>query len=192
VDPQTGIYQFQDVDKDGMISYPNDLQALKEVSQKFYGGIFNSLRYKGISLSFLFQFVKQTKFNYLVSSASAPGTLGNQPDVVLSRWQKPGDITGIEKFSENYSEAYNAFSNAQYYGDNAISDASFIRLKNLYLSYELPDHTISRFHIQKCKIFLQGQNLITITKYLGLDPENGSQGYLPPLKIITAGFQLIF
>jgi TonB-dependent starch-binding outer membrane protein SusC len=184
VDPQSGLYTFLDVNKDGMISYPQDLQASKEISQQFYGGFLNSFTYKGFRLDFLFQFVKQTNYNYLLTSASQPGMLGNQPTLVLDRWQKPGDKTNIERFSQDYGVAYNAYADAVYSGDNTIGDASFIRLKNLSLSYQ--------FNFLQSKIFLHCQNLLTITHYAGMDPENGATGLLPPLKIISTGFSITF
>jgi hypothetical protein len=103
----------------------------------------------------------------------------------LGRWQKPGDNAGIQKFTQDYSTVYNAYGHLQL-SNAAISDASFIRLKNLSLSYQLPETWRQKMHIQGWRIFLQAQNLLTITRYLGLDPE--TQGLtLPPLRMITFG-----
>ncbi len=103
----------------------------------------------------------------------------NQPAALLSRWQKPGDITPVQKFSTGtYSNTvYSALSS-----DALYTDASYLRLKNLSISYQLPGLWKQKAHIQNCRIFLQGQNLPTFTKYRGLDPENGD-GFgsaLPP------------
>jgi len=84
--------------------------------------------------------------------------------------------------------AVNAYYN--YLDSNApIVDASFIRLKNIALSYDVPLQTIKGVH---CKLSLLGQNLLLFTPYKGGDPEFKYTGYLPPLKIITAGIQLTF
>jgi TonB-linked SusC/RagA family outer membrane protein len=190
VDPQTGLYKFVDVDKDGNISWPNDLEALKKLGPVFYGGFQNSLQYKAWQLDIFFQFVSQTGRNY-INYYDAPGTFTNQPTTVLNRWQKPGDITTVQKFTQDYSSStYNAYYNSTSYGDNAIGDASFIRLKNLALSWQLPDKWKQKVHVNNCKIYVQGQNLFTITHYLGMDPENQSFIALPPLKMLTAGIQL--
>ncbi len=118
---------------------------------------------------------------------------GNQPTYVLNRWQNPGDQSAVQKFTQDYSsEAYAVYSTISYSGDNTISDASFIRLKNLSISYILPlDGKKDRF-LRAAKIFLQGQNLITWTNYLGPDPENQTMFSLPPLRIISLGAQLTF
>jgi hypothetical protein len=70
----------------------------------------------------------------------------------------------------------------------SITDASFIRLKNIALSYDLPLH----LNDTQCRLMIQGQNLLTFTKYKDGDPEFISSGFLPPLKVITAGIQLTF
>jgi TonB-dependent starch-binding outer membrane protein SusC len=194
VDPQTGVYQFQIGDGHASVFnpiYPDDLQANKQVSQDFYGGFSNSFIYKNWKLDIFFQFVKQTGFNYLSAYFGVPGFSGNQPTEVLKRWQKPGDRADVQRFTQDYgSDAYTAFSNSQYYGDNSISDASFIRLKNVSLSYQIPANVTQKMHIQSLRFFLQGQNLATITHFIGMDPENQSTGNLPPLRVITAGLQI--
>ncbi len=70
------------------------------------------------------------------------------------------------------------------------SDASFIRLKNLSFAYELPNRWKNKSKLKTCQVYLQGQNLLTITKYIGLDPETRSSTTLPPLKILTLGLKV--
>lgn len=191
VNSQTGIYQFEDVDKDGQISYPNDLQALNEIAKDYYGGIDNNFSYKNFELSIFIQFVKQSGFNYLYGF-QPPGTSNNQPTVVLERWQKPGDGTDVQRFSQAYgTDPIDAYFNVTA-SDRVITDASFIRLKNLSISYQLSAKSISKLKIQKFRIFIQGQNLFTISNYLGLDPETQSFQNIPPLKILTGGIQITF
>ncbi len=192
VDPQTGIYQFEDVDKDAKITWPNDLQPLKEVTQRYYGGLYNSLQYKGWKLDALLQFVRQTGFNYLYLGFLVPGLMFNQPALVMNRWQKPGDVTDVQRFTQTFGATYTAYNNASSYGDNAISDASFIRLKNITLSFSFPDAWLKKVHLKEGIIYVQGQNLFTITNYQGLDPENQTTRALPPLKMLTAGLRLTF
>ena len=188
-DPKTGIYTFEDVNKDGKISSPNDLQAIKIIGRDYYGGIDNNISYKGFQFDIFAQFVKQTGVNYL-SAFSSPGTLSNQPQIVLNRWKALGDITTVQKYSQT-GVALTAYNNAKNTGDSRISDASFIRLKNVSLSYQFPANWISRAKIKSLKIYIQGQNLITITNYLGLDPETQSFQSIPPLKLLTAGIHII-
>jgi hypothetical protein len=70
--------------------------------------------------------------------------------------------------------------------DGAISDASYVRLKNISLSYDVPLKDL------QCKVFFEGQNVLTFTHYNGADPEFLSAGYLPPLRVLTAGVQFSF
>ncbi|GHN02266.1 SusC/RagA family TonB-linked outer membrane protein [Cytophagales bacterium WSM2-2] len=193
VDPQTGLSTFEDVSGDGSLTYPNDLQAIKKVTQDFYGGLQNSLQYKNWKLDFLIQFVQQTGKNYWTSMSNVPGSRSNQATFVMNRWQKPGDITDVQKFTQDSgSPAYAAYYNPRPYGDNTISDASFIRFKNVSISYQFNQKWIEKAAMKNARIYLQAQNLFTITNYLGLDPENQSLSFLPPMRVITMGVQLTF
>lgn len=186
VDPQTGDFVFFDADGNGSISSVSDGLFLKEVTQQYFGGLNNSVSYKGFQLDFLLQFVKQTGSNYL-ASFSPIGALSNQPAIVLNRWRNPGDITDIPK-SGTSSVSYNRIL----FSDAAISDASFIRLKNVSLSWQLPDKFKKSLSLSGGRIYFQGQNLFTITNYLGLDPETQNINFLPPLRVLTMGIQITF
>lgn len=109
----------------------------------------------------------------------------NQPVTVLDRWQKEGDIATYQRYNQDFSY-YSGIDYANQ-SDFAYGDASFIRLKNVSLSYQLPGTFVNRMHIDGIRVYLQGQNLMTITKYQGWDPETLT--YLPPIRVITAGVQ---
>jgi TonB-dependent starch-binding outer membrane protein SusC len=187
MDPTTGLYQFLDLDENGALNV-SDRQTVKFVGQDFYGGVQNSFRYKGFQLDILFQFVKQIGNNYM-QLFSTPGFLSNQPDFVLNRWRAENDVSDIQRFgvASVASSAYTNFMRS----DRSSDDASFIRLKNLSLSYVLPKRLIEKVKLENARIFCQGQNLLTITNYSGLDPEVQSRS-LPPLKTLTAGIHLTF
>jgi hypothetical protein len=119
--------------------------------------------------------------------------MNNQPAIVLNRWTQPGEIAPVQQFTQNTgSEAYQAWFNASGTGDNIISDASFIRLKNLSITYHFAKNWLERNHLQDIRIYVQAQNLFTISHYQGLDPESQSNSVLPPLRVLTAGIQIIF
>jgi len=190
VDNATGIMQFQS--KSGPTTsptYPDDLQSIKKIAQNYFGGFQNSFSYGGWSLDIFIQFVKQTGYNYM-AYFSMPGAMSNQPTFVLNSWRKLGDQTTIQKFSENFSsDAGTAYLNGANNGDNVISDASFIRLKNLSVAYNVSSKYLTQAHLQEVKIYLQCQNLFTITNYSGIDPE--TQGItMPPIKMMTIGIQV--
>jgi TonB-linked SusC/RagA family outer membrane protein len=191
VNPQTGVYSFVTKNANGIPSYPTDFAYMNSVAQKWYGGVQNTLTYRRFQLDLLFQFTKQDKFNY-TEYFRTPGSEENQPQIVMGRWQKAGDNNSIEQFTQDpsslASNAYGAL--AGYPGSNlAISNASFIRLKNLAFSYQLPSDWQKKVHLQGVRIYLQGQNLFTVTKYIGLDPETAGLN-LPPLRTITGGVQI--
>jgi len=84
IDATTGVYQFADINEDGTFDV-NDRKQVKFFGRKFFGGVQNSFRFHGVKLDILFQFVKQQGFNYTHLFGHAPGTLGNQPDLVMNR-----------------------------------------------------------------------------------------------------------
>ncbi|MFH6936361.1 SusC/RagA family TonB-linked outer membrane protein [Flavobacterium sp. FlaQc-30] len=185
VNPQTGIYEFEDTNKDGRISFPEDQQTLVDLNPQYYGGIQNQISYKRLSLDFLFQFVKQKNRNYPMGPA---GMMSNQQERMVNSWQQTGDFAPYQIYTTGYNNDAITGDNLYAESDAAISDASFIRLKNIALTYDVP---LSLKQTQ-FKIMLQGQNLLTFTSYKDGDPEFTSYGFLPPLKVISAGVQLTF
>lgn len=182
VNPDTGLFEFRDYNGDGTISSTEDRNYYVDLSPKFYGSIANSIHYKNWNLDILFQFVKKKGLNafYLTEP---PGIMQNQPVGVLDRWQQPGDQASMQAYTTGWNyDAYVAYS--QFTSSSGIvSDASFIRLKTLSLSYRLP---LKNEQPIRCSLFLQGQNLLTFTKFTGGDPEQLT-GFLPPVRRISAG-----
>lgn len=182
VNSETGIFEFEDYNGDGVISAVDDREFIVDLSPKLFGNIHNSFRYKNFGLEFSFQFVKKKGFNQFYGVTMA-GLMANQPVGVLDHWQNPGDESQYQQFSATNYEAYVASSRfAQSSG--VFSDASFIRLKNLALSYNLP-----MTGAPQCSLYLQGTNLFTITKFNGGDPEQGI-GFLPPVRRISIGVKV--
>jgi TonB-dependent starch-binding outer membrane protein SusC len=185
VDPLTGLYTVEDLNDDAELNI-DDRQKIGFVGSDYFGGFQNTFDYKGVRVDFLFQFVKQTGFA-AITNFGAPGNLSNLPDIIDQRWQAEGDRSRYQKYSTT-TDAQSAYSN--YITSNkSIVDASFIRLKNIVLSYQLPQRWLEKAHITNARIFIQGQNLLTITGYEGLDPETQFT-QLPPLKVLTGGFHL--
>ncbi|MFV5688921.1 SusC/RagA family TonB-linked outer membrane protein [Flavobacterium sp. ZT3R25] len=188
VNPATGAYTFEDVNGDGVLTAEQDKKTVADFNPSFYGGLQNQLRYQRLRLDFLFQFVKQQNYSsdYFFSR---PGLLSNQPVSVADRWQQAGDATLYQMYSTNSnSDAGKAFNNFQA-SDGVVTDASYIRLKNVSLSYELPQNWTGQL---QCRLYVEGQNLLTFTPYKGTDPEFKTTGFLPPLRMLSAGLQLTF
>ncbi len=190
VDPETGMYQFVDANKDGSISYPGDLSVYRPLGIRTLAGMNNSVQWKGIKLDFLVQGVQQDAYTSL-PYFDMPGTSSNQPISVMNRWQQKGDQSDVQKFSQNRRGSVYASSAAmRSYGDKTISDASYIRLKNVSLSFDFPSEWCGRNHIQNFSVYVLGQNLLTYTNYDGLDPETLSFRNIPPLRVFTVGCRI--
>jgi TonB-dependent starch-binding outer membrane protein SusC len=109
----------------------------------------------------------------------------------LNRWQAPGDRTDIQKFTQTFGPEFNGYSFAAL-SNLAYTDASFIRFKNISLAYNFPVKWLTGMHMNTGQIYITGQNIFTITKYEGLDPENNNGFVVPPLRIVTLGIKLSF
>ena len=193
VNDTTGEYEFSSVK--GMPTYTpvygTDNNTVMNTTPAFYGGMQNIFAYKKFQLAVLLQFTKQRAPNYFFGAyipGAFQGGLGNQPTYVLKRWQNPGDVRPIERYNSD-------FNLETQYGDAVSSDggrtdASYIRFKNVALSWELPHRWEKGAHVQNASLFVQGQNLFTITKYEGMDPENQSLTSIPVLRVLTIGAHL--
>ncbi|MBU3028493.1 TonB-dependent receptor, partial [Zobellia galactanivorans] len=187
VDPETGVYQFEDYNKDGVINSLEDRQWTEDLAPKYFGGLGNTLSYKNLNLDVFLQFKNQKAFNYL-SQQATPGYRKNAPVTLVNRWQQPGDDQPVQIASGGFG---GGIDTGQLQGNSnaAVSDASFIRLRNIALTYKIPQKSSKALDVS---IYLQGQNLFTITEYDGPDPEQSSYLILPPLRQLTLGLQLGF
>ena len=152
------------------------------------GGFGTTLAWKGLSLSAQFSWVADrwmiNNDRYFDESNGRFASY-NQSKRLLNRWKKPGDITDIPRHGV-YTE----------FDDRLLEDASFLRLKNLMLSYTFPQEWLrkTRF-IGGARIYAQAQNLFTFTKFTGLDPEGNSNMYqaqYPMARQFTFGLDLTF
>src|SRR5690606_20213628 len=98
VNPETGIFEFEDYNNDGVISAPDDKQLIVDMAPKFYGGLENVLTYKDLRLDIFLQFNKQKTSNNFYYG-NTPGTMANQTTEVLDRWQQPGDEATMQMFT---------------------------------------------------------------------------------------------
>lgn len=196
VDPATGIYRV--ADKNGNPTTDPDAStdrtALIDIDPQYYGGLQNTFSYRGFEFSLFFQFVKQIAPNYKYSLFPQPGQLsngyGNQLQSSFDRWRNIGDVQLIQRFATDFSYSPQASNAAG--SDAGFSDASYIRLKHMSLSWELPFAWKNAIRIKTCKFYVMGQNLITITPYKWLDPEIHNMQTLPPLRNLTIGTQISF
>jgi len=197
VDPNTGLYIVADAQGKPTSSpnYDTDANIYVDLNPNFVGGLKNSITYKSLTMELLFQFVKQKGTG--MAFGSLPGQFGfnrgNQLTMLTDRWAKPGDKgVSFQRVSAGYpanvSDAYYAAIGS----DAAYTDASYVRLKNVNLYWTLPLAWSKKIRSTNSRIYLHAQNILTFTKYTGLDPETLSISNLPPLRTITVGLQVSF
>lgn len=198
VDPETGLYNF--INRNGVkgtyrlfvdpitLDANLDRTVFIDLTPKFYGGIGNTFSYKSLSMDVFFTFTNRMGKNFLGSQNSGPGFAGFNPTkAALRRWQSQGQVTDVARATADLGGLfmYNNFVNSS----GAYSRAAYARLSNLNISYGIPANLLKKIHINALSIYLQGSNLLTISKYGDLDPENLGAG-TAPLRTFTAGLNL--
>jgi TonB-linked SusC/RagA family outer membrane protein len=171
VDPQTGDAIYQDVNGDGSID-SNDKTYVGSPHPNYYGGLSNELTVGNFALRGFFSFSQGGKvFNMMrIFTDDGACTWDNKTTDILSRWQKPGDITNEPRVS------YDCVSGADQISSRYLEDASYVRLSELTLSYQLPTRLANRAYLANARLFVSGHNLKLWTKYSGYDPDVNSAG----------------
>lgn len=165
VDPETGELIYRDLNGDGSIT-DSDCDYIGDPNPDFTYGMTNIFSYKNLNLSILIQ----GSYGNDIFNASRMETEGmydgkNQSTRVLDRWRRPGMITTIPK--ANYDMKISSYF---------IEDGSFLRIKDVTLSYNLASSKMKKLGITKLQPYMTASNLLTFTKYLGFDPEVNQWG----------------
>jgi TonB-linked SusC/RagA family outer membrane protein len=190
VDPGTGGYLFADAQQHS-VTGDNAVSIVPvNLVPTSYGGWRNTFCTKQFQLEILLQFMIQQGINATFDPIFMPGYQRNQYSVVLSRWQKAGDIASRQRFTRNgvLRDGYNKAINS----DLGYENASFIRCRYVECSWRLPAKLSQPLRLSESRIYLQGQNLFTLTSYKGLDPETQARTAIPPLRVLTAGLKVSF
>ncbi|MFP4287730.1 MAG: SusC/RagA family TonB-linked outer membrane protein [Bacteroidales bacterium] len=175
VDPSTGDMVFEDVSGDGVID-ANDRTKIGDPNPDFTGGFANNFLYGNFELSVFLQFSYGNDiFNGTRIYIESMKGSDNQTTAVLDRWREPGDITDIPRATGRDPNNNNRISS------RFIEDGSFLRVKNISLSYNFDNDLLARTGMQSARLFVTGQNLLTFTNYSGMDPE---VNYAGPSNII--------
>lgn len=182
-------------DKEGKVTDEFNEENAVFLGKSYYapwnGGFTSTFSYKGLSLSAFFNwvsgkyimnnnrfFIENTGLDYVQAY--------NQSKKMLRRWKQPGDVTDIPRANQT----------TQINSDQWIDDASFLRLKNVTLSYNLPQAWLKYTKVlQNVRVYAQGQNLITWTKFEGFDPEDDANltlGRYPTSRQFTFGLDVTF
>lgn len=160
-----GDIRFKDLDGDGVITAA-DQKIIGHAQPKFFGGFNNQLSYKGIDLGFFFQYSYGNDiYNNTRAFTEGMNSVFGQSAAVLDRWTTANTDTDIPR------AAFGDPNNNRRVSTRWIEDGSYLRLKTATLGYNLPKQWVTTAHLQNVRIYLAGQNLLTFTKYKGLDPE---------------------
>ncbi|MCG8318399.1 MAG: TonB-dependent receptor [Cytophagales bacterium] len=193
VNPANGKAMWEDAD--GNITYllqDEDNRIQGNRLSDFFGGLTNTITYKGFTLDVFFQFDygRQILNNNAFFHEASGGYIWNQAVSQLDRWQNPGDITHVPRPYDGVAEPGDSRSNQ--FSTRQLEDASYIRLKAATLSYDFPNTIVSKIGLYRARVFAQGINLWTLTEYTGWDPEllQTDLGRYPQAKQYTLGVQI--
>ena len=188
---QAGDMHFEDLNGDGQISEA-DRTVIGDPNPDIYGNIFTSLAWKRFKLDVNFNYsLGNDVYNYMRSQLESGSRFMNQTSAMNRRWQVEGQVTDVPRISFQDPMGNSRFS------DRWIEDGSYLRLKSVTLSYDLP---LKSEFIQGLQFWIQGNNLLTFTKYLGSDPEFSMTtsvigqgidlGQLPMSRSLVAGVKI--
>jgi len=171
VDPETGMGYY--VDRNGESTFTptaEDRTIIGNANPDFIYGITNNLSYKNFGLNIFLQGSQGNDvFNATRIETEGMTDPKNQSIAVLNRWRAVGDITDIPKAV--VGSTANSLTSTRF-----IEDGSYLRAKAITLSYNLPATLLSKVRANNLRLYVTGENLFTITKYSGFDPEVNAYG----------------
>ena len=191
VNPANGdaLWYTKDGDITNVYSEADKVMIGKDHITPWQGGFGTSLTWKGLTLSTHFSWVADRwMFNNdrFFEESNGLYTAYNQSKRLLyDRWKQPGDVTDIPRYGVTPQM-----------DSRFLEDASFLRLKNIMLSYSIPESILKKTKaVSRAKIYVQAQNLYTWTKFSGIDPESSSNVYkaqYPMSRQFTCGLEVTF
>jgi TonB-linked SusC/RagA family outer membrane protein len=195
IDPLTGDYSFEDHNKDGEIipiggfmpgSVKDDSYIAFNPDLAFDGSVSSNLKYKNAALGFVLTYsAKKLPNPFLVNAVGGMKNLYMPASELDNFWRKPGDQTKYPRFTNGALSDIRA-------SDGYYSEGSFLRVQNLFFSYSLPDKLIHKTALTGCSFSVALNNVFTITRYKGIDPQVLSLSGPPPPRIINASLNVTF
>ena len=186
-----GDIKFRDLNGDGVIT-DADRQFIGNPNPNFTFGVTNTFSYKNFDLSFFVQGVQGNDVynlnRYITESALYSTTNGTTR--ILGRWTGPGTSNDVPR-AINGDPNNNLRVSTHY-----IEDGSYVRLKNLTFGYTLPRSIMSRVSANQIRVYFTAQNLLTLTRYTGYDPEVSASGVdlgiYPQTRVLMGGLNIGF
>lgn len=193
VDPTTstapGDIKFKDLNGDGVINN-EDRTNIGNANPTFTYGLTNTVTYKGFELSIFMQGSVGNKVLNFTRWYTEGGTSnGNYSNDMINRWTPANKSNTMPRLVLNDPNGNNRVS------DRFVENASYLRMKNIRLAYTVPESWIKAAKLKKVQLYVSSQNLFTITKYTGMDPEVGGGvdlGFYPQARTILAGATIEF
>lgn len=165
VDPETGELRYRDLNQDGKLT-ATDRTYIGDPNPDFTYGLTNTFSWKNFNLSLFIQGTYGNDiFNASKGDTEGMYDLKNQAVDVLDRWRTPGMITEVPKAGFNIQPS-------SYF----VEDGSYLRLKDVSLSYNFRGNLLKKWNISRLQPYFTASNLLTITRYKGMDPEVNQWG----------------
>lgn len=162
---KAGDVHFIDQNGDGWISEA-DMVKIGDANPDIYGNIFTKFNFKAFTLDVIFKYsLGNDVFNYQRSQLEKENNLWNQSAAVRNRWTYDGQVTDIPRAVMTSSSEW---VNNERFSDRWIEDGSYLKMKKVRLTYRLP---MNLSWLQGLTVWGEANNVFTITKYLGTDPE---------------------
>lgn len=183
-----GDIRFKDLDNNGVIN-DNDRTFLGDPTPSWIFSMNNSFNFYNFDLQIYFQGVAGNKiYNGTRSNLESMSTVTNQSVKVLDRWTGEGTSNTIPR------AVYADPNNNNRASNRYIEDGSYLRLKNVTFGYTLPEAAVSKIYMSSARLFVSGQNLFTLTKYSGFDPEVSGvdSGSYPMTRTFSIGLDIKF
>ncbi|MBO0359609.1 TonB-dependent receptor [Hymenobacter sp. BT186] len=186
-----GDIRYRDLNGDNVIT-DADRKFIGNPNPNFTFGLTNNLNFRNFDLSFFIQGVQGNDVynlnRYITESALYSTTNGTTR--ILNRWTGEGTSNDVPR-------AINGDPNNNLrVSTHFIEDGSYVRLKNLTFGYTLPKSIMSRISATQIRVYFTGQNLVTLTKYTGFDPEVSAsgvdRGIYPQTRVFMGGLNIGF
>ncbi|HTE29389.1 MAG TPA: TonB-dependent receptor [Chryseolinea sp.] len=206
IDPEHGVEMIYEIDRERFLetgetvktgrlipaTQENNLnhkilQSDKTGLPTYWGGLSNTLTYKGFDLTLFFTFQGG---NYIYDEGEKGATTVSQgwlllrKDLIGNTWEKPGDNAKYSQLvwdntypwdmnleTHEWVAANGNYNNGTIFNDKYLHKGDFVRLKTLQLGYSLPQSVTSKLHLKNIRLAITGTNLLTFTKFKGYDPE---------------------
>lgn len=194
VNPLTGVYMFEDYNKDGKVTLnssvipgtrDDDYYLAIDRNPDFTGGFGTAFNYKNWSLSLAFEYYKGIGLHPF--AGLSPGLMQNlvMPKEILNdHWQQPGDNASYARFSTSNTGSFQQ-------SDRAYIDASYIRLNILNIGYNMPQQLLKKTGMQSCRIGLDASNLFSITSFKA-DPSIMNGSFISQPNTVAASLSITF